>query len=184
MRRDFASVVAIAAILAALPFAADAKVSKGSGDASAGFDGWMTIGNQHFTGTTKDVSVSEVSKDNKNWVVVTVNLENLDAGVRTSHTKEKYLEVSKFKTAELRVDRATLKVPTEGADATGELTIHGQTKPVTFHYKATGPAKGPLVVTGSADINFTNFGISVPKYLGIGMKPDMKINASFNANDN
>ena len=131
-------------------------------------------------GTTPDLAVADGSGN----VVLTVPLGNLTTGIglRDKHMKEKYLEVPKYPSAVLTVSRAALKVPAGGdsveMDVPGTLQLHGQTKPVTVHYDAK--ADGPGVLAhGKFHINMNDYGIQVPTYLGVTVKPDVDVTASF-----
>jgi polyisoprenoid-binding protein YceI len=136
-----------------------------------------------INGTTSDLSVSEDAGGN---VVVSVPLSNLTTGIglRDQHMREKYLEVPKYPAATLAIARAALKWPAAGqkidGDAPGTLTLHGQTRPVSVHYDVK--AEGAWFSThGKFRINMNEFGISVPSYLGVTVKPDIEVNASFRA---
>lgn len=174
---------ASAALFAALSFSlgAAAKLAS-SGSSTAGFRA-SGPGGINIDGKSTDVRVA----DDGSTVTITVGLGALDTGIglRDKHTKEA-LEADQFATAELKVARSELKFPAAGAessgDAKGKLKIHGQTKDVTVHYTA-GAAGGTLNVKGAAKINMTDFGIKPPSYLGVGVKPDVEINVSFQAKD-
>jgi polyisoprenoid-binding protein YceI len=130
-------------------------------------------------GTTPDLKVSSTDAN----VVVTVPLSNLSTGIslRDRHMKDIYLEVGKFPETTLTIARAQLKVPPKGAavqaDVPATLTLHGQSKPVSVHYDARSDAA--LVVTGRLHVVMTDFGITVPSYLGVTVKPDVDVNATF-----
>jgi polyisoprenoid-binding protein YceI len=155
---------------AALSAATDSKVSfQASGPAG-----------MKIEGTTAELSVAD---DGVN-VVTTVALGNLTTGIglRDHHMKEKYLEVAKYPVAILTIPRSALKVPHAGeqssADVAGSVQLHGQTRPVSVHYEAKG--EGPsLSVRGTFHVNMNEFGISVPVYLGVTVKPDVDVSASF-----
>jgi polyisoprenoid-binding protein YceI len=132
-----------------------------------------------IVGTTKQLTV----KDDGSQVVVTVPLKDLDTKIdlRNKHMREKYLEVAKYPDAVLSVPRASLKLPEGGdvsATAGGTMTLHGQSKPVTFTYKATKQAN-KLAVTGTVRLNIKEFGISEPSFMGATVKPDVDVAASF-----
>jgi polyisoprenoid-binding protein YceI len=159
-----------AASYAQLSAASDAHVTFGAAG-PAGFK---------LEGTTNELSVSEGNGN----VVVTVPLGNLSTGIslRDHHMREKYLEVGKYPAAVLTVARSALKVPASGeqqeADVPGTLALHGQTRPVTIHYSAK--SAGPTVAAqGKFHINMNEFGITVPSYLGVTVKPDVDVSASF-----
>lgn len=155
---------------------ADAKVAR-VGDASVSFVATATGGLQ-IPGTTNELSVA----DDGTTVKLTVALTNLDTGIglRNAHTK-KYLEVSRFPTAQLSVPRAALKLG-ESGDVTGDMTIHGQTRKVQVHYDA--PKKGNVfAVHGTTHILTTDYGIEVPSYMRITVKPEVTIDVTFSAAD-
>jgi polyisoprenoid-binding protein YceI len=101
--------------------------------------------------------------------------------------KEKYLEVPKYPSGVLTVAKSSLKIPAAGtqvdADVPGTLTLHGQTRSVTVHYTAKSDGAATSA-QGKFHINMTEFGIIVPSYLGVTVKPDVDINASFRVGGN
>jgi len=58
------------------------------------------------------------------------------------------------------------------------VTLHGQTRPVTVHYDAKRDGSS-LLSHGTFRINMNDFGITVPVYLGVTVKPDVDVSASF-----
>jgi polyisoprenoid-binding protein YceI len=136
-------------------------------------------------GVTTELSV--VEKDGN--VVVDVPLGNVTTGIalRDRHMKEKYLDVAKYPSATLVVARSALKTPGVGAkisaDVPGALTLHGQSKPVTIHYAATGDSSG-FAVEGAFHIRMDEFGIAAPTYLGVSVKPDVDVTARFHVGGN
>ena len=166
---------------ATLPATAEAVLRATGGAAS--FDASGPAGLK-IQGKTSDVSVSETQGN----VRVNVALANLDTGIdlRNHHMRDKYLEVQKYPEAVLVVEKASLRVPEDGKDssasANGTMTIHGQTKPVTFTYKAHRDHDA-VDVSGSAHIDIREFGIVVPSYLGITVKPGVDVAAHFVAHD-
>jgi polyisoprenoid-binding protein YceI len=131
-------------------------------------------------GTTTELNVADANGS----VVITVPLGNLTTGIslRDRHMKEKYLEVSKYPSAVLTVARTALKLPDTGgkaeADVAGTLALHGQTRPVSVHYQAKADGSA-FLANGKVHINMNDFGISVPVYLGVTVKPDVDVVASF-----
>lgn len=154
-----------------------------TGNASAAFFAVGPAGLK-IEGKTSELEVAE--GDGK--IKVVVPLANLNTGIslRNKHMREKYLEVAKYPRAELVVDRSALSTPAEGSEAsgsaTGSMSIHGRTKPVVFRYSAR-QSNGAYAVTGSTRINIKDFGIDVPSYLGVTVKPDIDINVRFSAAD-
>ncbi|AKT36112.1 YceI family protein [Chondromyces crocatus] len=125
------------------------------------------------------------ASDSADSVHIVVPLAKLDTGIelRNKHMKEKYLETAKYPQAELVVPKAAISYPTVGAgEATGQLKLHGQTKPVKFKYEATKSGNGHAV-TGSVRINILDFGIEKPSYMGLSVKPDVDVSVKFNTHD-
>jgi len=133
-----------------------------------------------FDGKGGDVKVHEAGGK----VEVVVGLNSLHTGIslRDRHMKEKYLETGKYPTAKFQVDKGQLRFPSDGhavkANGTGKLTLHGVTRNVQFAYTAKGTAND-ATVDGSAKIKMTDFGIEVPSYLGITVKPNVDISVEF-----
>jgi polyisoprenoid-binding protein YceI len=148
-------------------------------DAHVGFAASGPAG-MKIEGTTTDLTVAD---DGAN-VTVDVPLANLGTGIalRDHHMKEKYLEVPKYPSTTLVVARTALKFPSNGerveGDAPGSLKLHGQTHPVSVHYDAKGDGAGYLV-HGRLHVNMNDYGITVPTYLGVTVKPDVDVTASF-----
>jgi polyisoprenoid-binding protein YceI len=131
-------------------------------------------------GTTTELAVAE---DGGN-VNITVPLANLSTGIalRDKHMKEKYLEVQTYPSATLVIARSALKLPPNGekleADVPGLVKIHGKAKTVSVHYDAKGEGAA-FAAHGLFHINMNDFGISVPSYLGVTVKPDVDVTAAF-----
>jgi polyisoprenoid-binding protein YceI len=100
--------------------------------------------------------------------------------------REKYLQVGQFPTAELEVARSALNLPADGSNASGKaqgtIKIHGKSKPVTFQWSAKR-AGTSYDVSGGVQINIKEFGIEVPSYMGVTVKPDVDVQVKFAAKD-
>jgi polyisoprenoid-binding protein YceI len=133
-----------------------------------------------IVGTASELTLKEQGSN----LAVTVGLRGLKTGIelRDKHMKEKYLETQKYPTAVLVVDKSKLTAPSSGAEVNGTLTLHGTTKPVRVHYFATGTAK-QVHVEGEFRVNMKEFGIPVPSYLGVTVKPDVHVTAKFDSTD-
>jgi polyisoprenoid-binding protein YceI len=131
-------------------------------------------------GTTSDLNVT----DDGTTLTLDVPLSNLSTGIalRDHHMREKYLEIGKFPSATLQVARSALKVPPQGGgielDVPATLQLHGQKRAVTVHYDAKGDGAG-LAAHGRFHVNMNDYGITVPTYLGVTVKPDVDIVATF-----
>lgn len=177
-------VLGFCGVLVVVPSVADAAFSGRSG-AKASFTASGPAGLE-IVGTTSDLAVTE---DPQGAVAVTVTLGTLTTGIslRDKHMREKYLEVQTYPTAVLRVPRAALKVPASGQSGTfdvpGTMTLHGTTKPVTFHYTAKNDGQTTYAVTGSIKLDMTDYGIQKPSYMGLAVKPSVDVAVSFTADD-
>lgn len=143
---------------------------------TAGFHGKAT-GGLKLVGTTKEVSVVDDGKT----VTVTVPLANVTTGIalRDRHMKEKYLDVAKHPTATLVVPVASLPKPGVGPVAPGSvkgvLTIKGVAREVAVGYSGGCRDDGVCDVHGEIPIDIRHYGIVVPSYLGVTVKPDVTI---------
>jgi hypothetical protein len=54
---------------------------------------------------------------------------------------------------------------------------------VTFNYTAKKVGAG-FAVDGTVHLNMKEYGIEVPSYLGVTVKPEVDVTAKFSANDN
>ncbi len=172
------------AALVASTFAltADAKLAR-TGTPQVAFHASGPAG-MKIVGTTSDLDVD----DQGSKIVVRVPLKNLTTGIalRDDHMRNKYLQVGTYPNAELTVDRGTLRLPAgdgnTSGDASGTMAIHGKTKNVTFHYTVARSA-GTLHVGGTTKIDIKDYGIDVPSYLGVTVKPDVDVEVQFNATE-
>ncbi len=157
-------------------------VSRTKQPAAVAFHG-VGPGGFKIEGKTGDLQLTE---DDKTLTVI-VPLKNLTTGIslRDRHMKDKYLQVDKYPDVRLVVPKAALKMPAAagngGGDAKGTVTLHGKSKELPFKYKTSCNAAGLCNATGSFGLNMHDFGIVIPVYLGVTMKPDVNIDVSFQA---
>jgi polyisoprenoid-binding protein YceI len=180
-RLRFLSRLACLGALVAVPLDASATLSA-QNDARVAFTATGPAGLK-IVGTTSELAAVDDGKT----VTVTVTLTHLATGIelRDKHMREKYLETATYPTAVLTVPRASLAFPAGSAtqsDAQGTVTLHGQTRPATFHYAAAGD-KGAYRVDATLHLNMHDFGIVVPSYMGVTVKPDVDIDVHFSAVD-
>lgn len=158
----------------ALAFPADAALGRAR-DAAVSFFAKGPAGLK-IEGKTSEIAVSE--QDGK--VHFVVPLATLDTGIslRNKHMREKYLEVTKYPNAELVIDRSALTFPEDGKDSgatvPGTMSIHGKTQPVTVAYKAHRDG-ATCQVEGNVALDIKKFGIDVPSYAGVTVKPDIEV---------
>jgi polyisoprenoid-binding protein YceI len=178
MRTSFRSLsVAAALLVTSSALAGWTKV----GDGAASFKGVGPAGFK-IEGVTQSISL----KDDGKALTVVVSLKDLTTGIelRDKHMREKYLEVGTHPEATLTVPIDAITWAEDGksseGSAKGTFSVHGKTKEVSFKYKIKNSG-GTYAVEGEAPINFKDFDVSVPSYLGITVKPDITILSKFNA---
>ena len=176
------------AALATLAFAttvavtADAKLAR-TGTPAVAFHASGPAG-MKIVGQTSDLDVDDQGAK----IVIKVPLRNLSTGIslRDDHMRNKYLQVGSYPNAELTVDRASIRMPTGDGGATGDTTgsmaIHGRTKNVSFHYTVVR-TNGSLHVGGTTKLDVRDYGIDIPSYLGVTVKPDIDVEVQFTATE-
>lgn len=170
---------ALIILVSLAPTDADARLAS-SGDSSVQFVASGPAG-MRIVGKTSGVQVGDDAQN----VTVTVPLGDLKTGIdlRDHHMRDKYLEVGKYPNAELVVAKNAIHWPNGSAttgDATGTMKLHGRTKSVTFHYLAR-PDGNVIKVGGTVHVNMRDYGIDVPSYLGVTVKPDVDVEVHFGA---
>lgn len=184
MHRRFLLGLGPAVALLAFAAAAHARLATAPGDNGAKFNA-QGPGGLAIVG--KSDGAVTVAEDGGN-VTVTVALKDLDTGIglRNKHMREKYLEVDKYPNAVLVLPRSAIQAPAPGAggsgSATGAMTLHGVTKPVAVQWSARNDG-GTFRVNGTAALNMNDFGIQVPSYLGVTVKPQISVEIRFAATD-
>ena len=165
-------------LLAALPAAATAAL-KARAPAQVSFVALGPAG-LRIEGKSNDLQVT----DRPDALVVTVPLAKLETGIslRDHHMQEKYLESQRYPNAQLAVARRAIKFPAAGQTTEGTvpatLALHGKSKTVPVHYKATRNGNA-YDVKGDLKVDFREFGIEVPNYLGATVKPPVDVNVAF-----
>lgn len=175
MKKSIFPVVLTASLLAA---ATSFAAFTSTGNAEVSFTATGPAG-LRIVGTTNKLSV----KDDGAQIAVTVPLKDIDTKIdlRNKHMRDKYLEVDKYPDAVLSVQRSALAIPTgekTSGSAQGTMTIHGQTKPVTFNYKADKQG-GKIAVDGAVRLNINDYNITAPSFMGATVKPDVDVAAKF-----
>jgi len=101
---------------------------------------------------------------------LTIDLRNLksDQDQRDGYVKNRTLEVEKFPLAEFvptKMQGLPVMIPTQGQTGfqlTGNMTIHGVTKEVTFQGIATFGRDSTVAGRGKTSFNFGTFGLTKP----------------------
>jgi polyisoprenoid-binding protein YceI len=111
---------------------------------------------------------------------ISFDLEKLDTGIelRTHHMKEKYLNVKDFPQAKLSLIDAPVDTGFAGSLSNGgekafkgKLSLHGKEHEVNGTYTA---AAG--VIKAKFPLTLADYGIDVPKYLGITVANTVDVN--------
>jgi polyisoprenoid-binding protein YceI len=133
------------------------------------------IGGNTAVGRTPDVSGSLTIAGTKvTAVTIEANLTTLksDDTRRDGQLSHQGIETSTFPTATFTMTSPLDlgSVPADGVEidvtASGQLTLHGQTKDVQIPLKAK-LSGSTIVVTGSLDITFADYGISKPNSFAV-----------------
>jgi polyisoprenoid-binding protein YceI len=172
----------VALLALALPLAAYGALQR-TGDAIVQFVA-LGPGGLRIVGKSAELTVA----DRGATLVVSSPLAALRTGIalRDRHLREKYLQVAQYPTITLEVARSALKWPAPGAtvsdEANGTLRLHGRTKAIRFKYTAHNDA-GRIKVSGGFRIDIRDFGMEVPSYLGLKVKPQVDAGAEFSVVD-
>ena len=162
--------------------------STGTIDPAAGVDGEWTIGGDSEVGYRVDETINGLdktangrTKDITGSVTIegttvtagefTVDMTTVasDEGRRDNQFRGRIMEVDQFPTATfvLTAPIDFVQIPAEGgtvtAEATGDLTLHGVTKSVTFEVKATFK-NGRIGVLGQIPVVFADYSIDNPSF--------------------
>jgi polyisoprenoid-binding protein YceI len=115
-----------------------------------------------------------------------VDLRTLETGIglRNEHLREKYLEVDKgrgFDTAtlsEINLNGLNVDAPQGKGSFTGSLTLHGASKKVTGVVDVRQATDGRRV-KASFPVLLSDYSISKPRYLGVGVKDTVQVEVIF-----
>jgi polyisoprenoid-binding protein YceI len=119
---------------------------------------------------------------------LSVDLSSLDTGIdlRNTHFRERYLEVGKgpgFDKAVLKnivLDRGPVSQVKGAVRFTASLTVHGVTKSVSGD-ATLQPSTAGVRVEATFPVHLPDFDIAKPRYLGVGVKDDVRVRVAFEA---
>ena len=148
----------------------------------------MTIGGS-FEATTAALTGSVTASASQSTALdgsFAVDLRTLDTGIglRNEHLQKTYLEVDKgsgYDQAVLSdIDLKGLKpeAPQGKGSFTGLLTLHGVKKTVSGSVNVTPSAAG-LRVNAAFPVNLSDYGVSEPRYMGVGVKNTVQVQVTF-----
>lgn len=154
------------------------------------------VGRTNKVSGTIQTDLADLSKTKADIVV---DLASLDTGIdmRDEHMRsDKYLDVKKFPNATfvLKSAKPSKKAIKSGentkAKVSGDLSIHGVTKPISFEVNIAFVAGDPksmffqkdtLGVSGSMPIKLTDYGVKIPEMLVLKMSNDVRLDFSVQA---
>jgi polyisoprenoid-binding protein YceI len=113
------------------------------------------------------------------------DLTGLQTGIelRDRHMKEKYLEVGRFKSAQLAFDSVAIPAAADPTQSTelrvpARLNLHGQEHPVEVNTKIKRTADG-YEGHGQFSLKLSDFGVEIPVYLGIKVADQVDVTVEF-----
>lgn len=123
-----------------------------------------------ITASSATLTVDDGGED----ISFTVPLDSFRTGIglRDRHMLGA-LESDKYPDVKLVLHDADLRSPGAGT-ATGRLTLHGQTREVVVKYIASD-SSGAVSVRASFSVDFGDFGVKMPSYLGVTVKPEVEV---------
>jgi polyisoprenoid-binding protein YceI len=137
----------------------------------------------HFNELTGTVNFDE-AKPEASTMDLSIKIESVDThnSNRNNHLKSaSFFNVEQFPTATFK-STSWKKASDNTFDITGDLNIHGQTKPVTIKLEKTGQGKGQQGEIVGFETNFTlkrsDFGIT---YMPDGLSDEVKMMVSIEA---
>jgi polyisoprenoid-binding protein YceI len=132
------------------------------------------VGRTHSISGAITLAGSSVTKGSFTVQMATVHS---DMSQRDNQFDGRIMNVAQFPTATFTLSspialQSGLKAgATTTATASGQLTLHGVTRHVTFTVKARYSSTG-ILINGSIPITFTDYDISNPGFVGINVDPD------------
>jgi polyisoprenoid-binding protein YceI len=148
----------------------------------------MTVGGS-FDAKTTALSGSVTASANGSPAFegsLAVDLRTLDSGIslRNEHLRGKYLEVDKAPgydkaiLSEIDLKGLNPDAPDGKGAFTGSLMLHGVKKTVTGPVEVR-KAGTSLRVKASFPVNLSDYNISEPRYLGVGVKNTVQVEVAF-----
>ncbi|MFN7728965.1 MAG: YceI family protein [Bdellovibrio sp.] len=116
--------------------------------------------------TNSVVGSAKITGDRVSATNIKVPMDSLKTGIelRDRHMKEKYIETTKFPDAEL------IEATGTAGKGRGKLKFHGVEKEITGTYKIVGNE-----MQAEFPIKLSEFGITGIRYMGVGVKDDVKV---------
>lgn len=179
MRQALALVAALAAAPALFAQAKTYEVKNSTAEFHAedtydSFDG--------RTGAVTGTIVADPAKPAASSVAITIDMSTLDTGValRNKEMKDLYLHTGKFPAASFKSvsvsGPASIAVAAPAdVNVTGDFTLHGVTKRMTFPVRVVLQQDGRLHATTNFKVHMPDFGISVPHNILVTVEDNVPV---------
>lgn len=165
----------------------EVELQNGSGSIEFAATGWPSALKIQGKGSGPDGTLTLT--DTTATGSLSVDLDSLKTGIalRDRHMKEEYLQVDRYPRAVLTLSRLDVRLVPEGSafgaiavPFEGTLSLHGIEKPVSGQAKVSR-SDTRVTVNAAFSIKLGEFGIDVPKYLGITVAEKVDVKAAFSA---
>lgn len=163
-------------------FSAVEKFSLKPNDSKVEFKAVGMPSSLKIVGTTNQLDGGFTFQDGILSGEAVLKLETLETGIklRDEHMKNKYLQISQYPLAKLRLKQLVIKQGAGGEISLkempfeGELELHGVTKPIQGVLSLQGD-KNRLSIASLFKIKSTDFQIDTPKFAGITLASDIDL---------
>jgi polyisoprenoid-binding protein YceI len=176
-------------VLAAPAFASDWNIDVDHSD--IGFTvRHMMVSNVHGDFTKYTATITMDDKDvTKSAVAFDIDASSINtkSDKRDTHLKSaEFFDVAKFPKITFKSTKIDKGADNKHLKVTGDLTIHGVTKPTTFQVSllGSGPGMGGSTVTGweaTAKIKRSDFGVNGPAMMGTMLGEDVALSIGIEA---
>jgi hypothetical protein len=133
------------------------------GNLELGFDPAKAAPGKVAAKATVSVPVRSLKSVNKDGTPYNAKMDDIMCGLMLD-------QPIKFVLTELSVKEAAKAGEPVSLEAKGDLTVAGQTKPITFPAKIAVVGEDKLKISGTAATKMTDFGMKPPEPLGLGIK--------------
>jgi polyisoprenoid-binding protein YceI len=149
--------------------------------------GWPSALKIHGKGTGPDGTLTVTERSVSGSVAVDLATLETGIGLRDRHLKEEYLQVGRYPQARLTLSRLDVAQVPDGAafggvavPFEGTLLLHGVEKPVSGQARVSRH-DARITVNAQFSIKLGDFGVDVPKYMGITVAEKVDVKTAFSA---
>ena len=130
-----------------------------------------------FTGLQGSIVVDRADPANDNFdVSIDANAVNTDNHMRDNHLRDEgYFDVKNYPRIRLVSTRVAPTNKSGVYQFTGQLTIKGKTRPVSFPFTIAPAENDGLLFTGTFSINRKDFGIGGTSTIGNELRVELKV---------